>query len=246
MRPGCKAFLGVFFAMALICTSALAMADEITQTIASRVIESFDDPNSGNSWLVQASKYTTKGFPQAELVRTWPEALYGKNRENVPHFAYGIHSKFDRKSYNFIEIIPVGKDANGKVVSKPIPIPGRAKNIDMWVWGANYNYWLDAHIRDFQGIDHVIRMGSLNYSGWRNLSAAIPGAIPQARRYIPRYAGLELTKLVIWTSPEEKVDDYYFFIDEISVLTDLFETKFDGEDLAEPSSLESLWKQGTK
>jgi len=89
-------------------------------------------------------------------------------------------------------------------------------------------------------------MGSLNYAGWKNLSASISGAIPQARRYIPRYAGLELTKLVIWTSPEEKVDDYYCFIDEISVLTDLFETKFDGEDLAEPESLNNIWQQGTK
>jgi hypothetical protein len=246
MRPGWKAFLGTVFATALLFTSALVMADEITQTIASRVIESFDDAKAADNWLVQASKYTTKDFPQAELVRTWPEALYGKNRANTPHFAFGIHAKFDRKSYNFIEIIPVGKDKDGKVVSKPIPIPGRARNLDLWVWGANYNYWMDAHIRDFQGIDHVVRMGSLNYAGWKNLSASISGAIPQARRYIPRYAGLELTKLVIWTSPEEKVDDYYCFIDEISVLTDLFETKFDGEDLADPESLNSIWQQGTK
>ena len=62
----------------------------------------------------------------------------------------------------------------------------------------------------------------------------ISTSIPQARRYIPRYAGLELTKIVLWTAPDEKVDDFYFFMDEINVLTDLFETRFDGEDLADP------------
>ena len=37
-------------------------------------------PN-GN-WIVQGSKYATQGFPQMQLVRSWPEALYGKNKDN--------------------------------------------------------------------------------------------------------------------------------------------------------------------
>ena len=67
-------------------------------------------------------------------------------------------------------------------------------------------------------------MGSIMFVGWKDLVVTISGAIPQSRKYIPRYAGLELTKLVLWTAPDEKVDDFYFFIDEINVITDLFET----------------------
>jgi hypothetical protein len=246
MRPGLRAFLGTALGIALFFTAGLVMGDEVTQAIASKNLASFDDPATAGNWIVQGSKYATQDYPQMQLVRAWPEALYGKNKDNKPLFALGVHAKFDRKSYNYIEIIPATKDSSGKLVPRSIPIPGRVKSIDMWVWGANYNYWLEAHLRDYQGVDHVIRMGSLDFAGWKDLSATVSGAIPQARQYIPRYAGLELTKLVIWTAPDEKVDDYYFFIDEITCITDLFESRFDGSDLADPEALNSLWQQGTK
>jgi hypothetical protein len=246
MRPGLRAFLGTVLGIALFFTAALVMGDEFTQTIASKTLATFDDSANNANWIVQGSKYATQGFPQMQLVHAWPEALYGKNRDNKPLFALGVHGKFDRKSYNYIEMIPAAKDSSGKLQPQGIPIPGRVKSINMWVWGANYNYTLDAHIRDYQGIDHVLHLGSLLFAGWRDLGAAISGAIPQSRPYIPKYAGLELTKLVIWTAPDEKVDDFYFFIDEITVITDLFETRFDGEDLADPVTLNSLWQQGTK
>jgi hypothetical protein len=246
MRPGLRAFLGTVLALTLFFAAALVMADELTQAIATRSIASFDDPKTNTNWIVQGSKYATQGYPQMQLVRAWPEALYGKNKDNKSLFSLGIHGAFDRKSYNFIEIIPAVKDNSGKFTPTSIPLPGRVKSLDLWVWGANYNFTLDVYIRDYQGIDHVLHMGSLLFAGWKDLSATISGAIPQARKYIPRYAGIELTKLVIWTAPDEKVDDFYLFIDEVNVLTDLFETRFDGEDLADPSSLNDLWQQGTK
>jgi hypothetical protein len=246
MRPGLRVFLGTVLGIALLFTATIAMGDEFTQTITSRSLASFDDPATAGNWIVQGSKYATKDYPQFEMVKAWPEALYGKNKDNKNLLALGVHSKFDRKSYNFIEIIPAAKDSSGKLVPQGIRIPGRVRSIDMWVWGANYNYTLDAHLRDYQGIDHVIHLGSLQFSGWKNLTASVSGAIPQSRQYIPRFAGLELTKLVIWTSPDEKVDDYYFFVDEINCITDLFETRFDGEDLADPATINSLWQAGSK
>jgi len=246
MRPGVRVFLGAALGIAFLFSAGIVMADEVTQAITSRNLATFDDPATAGNWIVQGSRYSTQDYPQMEIVRAYPEALYGRNKDNKPLFSLGVHAKFDRKSYNYIEIIPAAKDSSGKLVPKSIPIPGRAKSIDMWVWGSNYNYWLDAHLRDFQGVDHVIHMGSLLFAGWKDLSASISGAIPQARQYIPKYAGLELTKLVIWTAPDEKVDDYYFFIDEITCITDLFETRFDGSDLSDPDTLNQLWQQGNK
>jgi hypothetical protein len=246
MRPGLRAFLGTALGIALFFSAGLVMGDEVTQAITSRNLATFDDPATAANWIVQGSKYATQDFPQMQVVRAYPEALYGRNKDNKPLFALGIHSKFDRKSYNYIELIPASKDSSGKLVPQSIPIPGRVKSLDMWVWGSNYNYWLDVHLRDFQGVDHVIRMGSLLFTGWKNLNAPISGAIPQARQYIPKRAGLELTKLVIWTAPDEKVDDNYFFIDEITCITDLFESRFDGSDLADTDTLNGIWAQGTK
>jgi hypothetical protein len=246
MRPGLKAFLGTVLAMGLFFTAALVMGDEIMQTITSRSIATFDDPATAANWIVQGSRYATQGFPQMQVVRAWPEALYGRKTQGKTLSSLGIHGRFDRKSYNSVELIPAMKDAAGKLQPAAIPIPGRAQSIDAWVWGANYNYTLDVYIRDYQGIDHVLRMGSLLFAGWKHLSTPISGAIPQSRNYIPRYAGLELTKLVIMTAPDEKVDDFYFFIDELNALTDLSVTRFDGEDLADPDTLNTLWQQGNK
>jgi hypothetical protein len=246
MRPGLRVLLGTALALALLFTTALAMADERTQTIATRNIASFDDPATAGNWIVQGSKYATKGFPVMQLVNAWPEALYGFKTDNKTLFAMGVHGRFDRKSYNYIEMIPAAKDSSGKLVPTALPLPGRVQNVNLWVWGSNYKYWLDVYIRDYQGIDHVLHLGSLLFPGWRNLAATVSTAIPQSRSYIPRYAGLVLTKLVLWTAPDEKVDDFYFFIDEISIITDLFETRFDGEQLADPVTLNNLWQQGNK
>jgi len=246
MRPGMRAFIGSTLPLLLFFTTAFVLADEYTKTITARSIASFDDPATNKNWIVQGSRFATKDYPQMTLVKTWPESVYGKNKENKALYALGIHGKFDRKGFNFIEIIPAKKGSDGKLTPESIPIPGRANEIAMWVWGSNYNYLLDAHIRDYQGIDHVLHMGSLQFAGWKNLVASIPPSIPQARRYIPRYQALEVTKFVLWTAPDEKVDDFYLFIDEVNVLTDLFESRFDGDTLADADTLNDLWKQGSK
>ena len=246
MRPGLRAFLGTMLALAFFLPAALVMGDEITTSITSKNIATWDDPAVAGNWIVQGSRFATQGFPQMAIVKTWPEGLYGKKAEGKNLAALGIHGRFDRKSYNTIEIIPAAKDSAGKLQPTTLPLPGRAQSIDCWVWGSNYNYTLDVYIRDYQGIDHVLHLGSLLFAGWKHLSAPISGAIPQSRIYIPRYAGLELTKMVITTAPDEKVDDFYFFIDELNELTDLSAVRFDGEDLADPDTLNNLWQQGTK
>ncbi len=245
MTPGLRAFLGTTAISLLLFPAVLASADD-TETLQVKNLISFDDQAKAQSWIVQGSKFATQGYPDWKLVKTWPEAVYGRNKDNRDLLAMGIHSKFDRKGYNYIEIIPAEKDSSGNLVPKAIPIPGKVKRMDLWVWGSNYNYSMDVFIRDYRGIDHVLHMGSLQFVGWKDLSVTIPGSIPQSRRYIPSYAGLELTKLVIWTAPDEKVDDYWVFIDELSILTDTYVNRFDGENLADPDYLNQLWQASSK
>jgi hypothetical protein len=230
MKPGLRAvFLTTLPLLLLLCT-VLAVADEETVNLQSKVIASFDDPD-GMQWIVQGSKFVTKDFPQATTVRTWPDSLYGRNPEQKNLIALGI---------------PARKGSDGKLAPASLALPGRVKSLDLWVWGSNFNYTMDVHLRDFEGVDRVLHMGSLNYPGWKNLSVGITGNIPQSRRYIPRFQALDLTKFVIWTTPTEKVDDFYVFLDEVKILTDLFESRFDGDNLADPKTLDQLWAQGTK
>ena len=245
MRLGWRARIGSTLVVVFFFASAFVMADEYTQIVTLRSIASFDSQDQWN-WIVQGSKYSTNGYPQMNIVKAYPDALYGHNQENKPLYSLGVHGKFDRKGYNYVEMIPAQKDSSGNLQPAPIPIPGRAQKVDLWIWGSNYNYWLDLYLRDYQGIDHVLHFGSLHFVGWKDLTVDIPSSIPQSRSYIPRYEGLVMTKLVMWTAPDEKVDDFYLFIDEINCLTDIFESRFDGEDLADPTYLNNLWQQGTK
>ncbi len=218
------------------------LADSQTVNLELKVLETFDPDTRTTDWLVVGSKFTTKGYPKQVYTKAWPEALYGANLENKDYQVLGVHVKWDRKGYNNIEIIPVKKDDKGNVVPNPIPIPGDVKKLDLWVWCSRYDYYMDVHLRDANGVVHVLRLGSLNAIGWKNLSTDIPGYIRQTATHVPFLKSLELVKLVIWTKPVERVNDYYVYIDQIKVLTDMFITRFDGDSLASPKSVQKVWE----
>ncbi len=99
MSLGWRARIGSMLVVVFFFASAFVMADEYTQILTLRSIASFDN-NSQWNWIVQGSKYATEGYPQQQIVRAWPDALYGRNLDNKPLFSLGVHGKFDRKGYN--------------------------------------------------------------------------------------------------------------------------------------------------
>jgi hypothetical protein len=231
----------------LLFTAMSVMAQENTESLQVRPLITFDDQAKMTNWIVQGSKFATQGYPQHKIVNgVFPDAVYGRNKENRDLNSLGIWSKFDRKGYNYIEIIPATKDSSGNLVPTTLPIPGKVQRMDLWVWGSNYNYLMDLFLRDYRGIDHVLHLGSLQFIGWKDLSVTVPGSIPQSRRYLPEFQGLELTKIVIWTAPDEKVDDSYIYIDQLTILTDMYQRRFDGEALADPDYVNQLWQQANK
>jgi hypothetical protein len=248
MKPGWTFLRTLLVMLVVLVAGAAAFGDEITVNVVSRVLQSFDPDEAGHetarNWVLLPSKFgydsKANSYWQSRKLDAWPEALYGKNRDKEKLQVLGLTGKFSRKGYNFVEIVPgTGEGQNFK--PSPIPIPGRVETIDLWVWGANYAYYLEAHVRDFQGIDHVLSFGSIRFAGWKNLRTRIPGSIPQAWRYLPRLRNLELTKLVLWTQPNEKVDEFYIYLDQLKVTTDLFETSFDGDELADAETLQQIW-----
>jgi hypothetical protein len=235
---------GLFLIVALlvlqICVGTALFADERTQNLQSVIIESFDPETRASDWYVRGSKFSTQEFPKYTFVKAWPEALYGSNREGVDYEVLGINTKFDRQGYNYVEIFPV-IEVDGELVSNPLPIPGNVKIIDLWVWGSEYDYYVELHLSDYTGVVHVLNLGDINYTGWQNLRVSVPSYIPQARAYIPYLKGLELVKLVLWTKPKEQVDNFFTYIDQIKCLTDMFVSRFDGDDLSNPERLNEVW-----
>ncbi|MCL2805377.1 MAG: flagellar filament outer layer protein FlaA [Treponema sp.] len=207
------------------------------KTVSSRFISTVRDENGEP---VQDSDGNNTKYPLTTYVDAWPASAFGYNRDanSTPLRSLGLHGKFDRRGYNWIDMYPVlaGDD-------KPfeIPIPGRVSNIDCWVWGANLRYYIEVFLRDYRGVIHTLHLGDIAYPGWRNLRVNVPNHIPQARRTLPSYAGLTFVKFRIWTQPTERVDNFYIYFKQLKVLTDMFENLFDGNDLADPAHVDRLW-----
>jgi len=245
------------FVLAFI-TVLSAYGDDRTVDLTSIVLEHFNDETSHEwyegrrhrsfefSWALNASRFTTKStdkdgnetnYPVMAYIDTWPIAVYGYNREGEPIKSLGINGRFDRRGYNWIDLYPVNSDGD----PFEIPMPGRVRYIDLWVWGSNLNYNLEAYVRDFQGAVHIVKLGNLNYTGWRNLRAHIPNIVPQSKRILPNLASLRFLKFRIWTQPNENVNNFYIYMKQLKVLTDTFESIFDGDELADPDVVPQLW-----
>jgi len=245
----------------MLCMAVLsAYGDETTTNLTSIVLENFNGETTHEwhdgrhprsfefSWDLRASKFATKTtdndgneeqYPRSTYVDAWPVALFGfRPPEGVKSF--GINGRFDRRGYNWIDVIPVDTDG----APFEIPIPGRVRQMDLWVWGSNMNLYMEAYVRDLNGVVHAIRMGDLNYFGWRNLRVNVPGHIRQSRRVLPSLAQLQFVKFRIWTMPNENVNNFFVYFKQFKVLTDLFETFFDGQDLADPDLIPELWASG--
>jgi hypothetical protein len=201
------------------------------EDIRSIILEDFE--NNNKNWKVSASRFTTEGYPQMKFnVEGAPIALTGSYAEGANKYVAGVRGSFSRKGYNRINIYP----------EQEIVVPGNAKKIDVWVWGANYYYNLEAHLRDYRGIVYRIPLGSLHFMGWRNLSSEIPTQIPQFIRYLPMERPLTFVRFVIWTEPAERVDDYIIYLDHFKVLTDVYRERFDGDRLSD--NWKEIWVPG--
>jgi len=237
-------------------------ANQPTVNLQSIVLDTFDGETTRQwtvggrtfthefEWRVDASRFAStidgQSFPQLGFIQAWPMALFGPNREGRDIRSLGVWGRFDRRGYNWIDIFPsvVGSGAGDDPPTPfEIPIPGQIRYLDMWVWGSNLNYYMEVYFRDHRGIVHVVPMGSLSFQGWQNMRVRIPNHIPQSRVVLPRVSGLSLVKFRVWTTPVERVDNFFIYFNQLQVLTDIFESLFDGSDLADPGIVQELWGQ---
>jgi hypothetical protein len=239
--------------LALLSLSGIGLlfADENTVNLESRVVQDFSKPEAQN-WFVLGSKFSSANFPQLGWLKGGPTAILGGDLAAAQNArSLSVAMLFDRKEYNWVDIIPGTKD-------KPIelPLPGRVKMIDMWVWSGNFNYYMEAFVRDYRGIVYTINMGDLSFVGWKNLRINIPDNISQSKKYLPKREGLSLIKFRIWTRPTEVVvipgtegapdldRSVKFNINNIKVLTDTFESLFDGDTLSSPDAYKGVYNAG--
>lgn len=207
-------------------------SQEYNKSFQTYSVDSFDGSEEVDwTWTVQGSKFATDGFPTLQIFDGMPQALkvmYPENENNTKRFL-GVQSKFNRMGDNWFDIIPT---VDGRPYE--IPLKGEVARLDMWVWGADYFYELEVLVRDAVGRVHVLPIGWLNFKGWKNLGVSIPSSIKQSTKYLGKES-LSLVCFRVRSNPNERVDNFYFFIDEIMALTNVFVDSYDGYDLTEAS-----------
>lgn len=115
---------------------------------------------------------------------------------------------------------------------RPISMPGIVKTISVWVAGRNVNHQLFAMVNDQFGNTAKIFLGSLAFTGWRQLTGAVP---PSVKQLNPRYegrTGLTFQSFLIETDPNETFGQYYIYFDGLTTMTDMYiESQRDADDV---------------
>ncbi|MDR2864400.1 MAG: hypothetical protein LBV68_02185 [Spirochaetaceae bacterium] len=271
MKKG--SLFAIFSIIFLGSLSISTYADSNTVEMSSRILDSFDGTayvvdgeEYHYTWQAVASRYTTKtsdqSFPQIGVINTAPTVLERLAGDKDVK-SLGIQGSFDRRAYNWIDIYPTASGGDGQPAE--IPLLGRTRVIDIWAWGSDLNYYLEAYVRDTRGMIHVIPLrtpeanpaGSLRYRGWKNLTGTIPAGIPMVSNVVPRSNHAStFVKFRLWTDPSErtyidverdssgkvtKIVPFYLYIAQLKVLSDIYDTIYDGDRLANPKLADQLW-----
>ena len=186
-----------------------------------------------------------EGSPNDMQVEKWSLTELGKTNKQC----LGVKFRFRYPGFNSVHIMPplevTWKEKKPSLTYNPrngkeeqergIQLPGRAKAISLWVHGRGNPYTLEVWIKDYRGDTHALKLGSVNFVGWRPMKVEIPSNIPQSFESFPQTRVAKITKLVlraVRSAPaEELINDTYFFFDQLKVLTDTYEVNFDGNDL---------------
>ncbi|MDR1095701.1 MAG: flagellar filament outer layer protein FlaA [Spirochaetaceae bacterium] len=221
------------------CLSALPLfADVNTVALQSKVLESFDG-DSDYDWRTDGiAKDVLK--KDSSLFPVYPQALFRTPEETEGKQSFGLNGQFRRQGYNWIDIYPVTKE--NPDAPAEIPMEGDVRYLDVWVWGSNLNYRLEGYIRDYRGMVHRVDFGSLAFFGWKDLTAAVPANFPMTDRALPiRKVSSKFVKFRLWTGPDERVNNFYLYLDQLKVLSDIFKTRFDGDELADYDREQEMW-----
>jgi hypothetical protein len=187
------------------------------------------------TWTTQASRFVTEGFPQIGYFSAIPNSLRALRTPDDPEAkVLGVEIAFDRKGDNWFEVFPVPADGSQGTNGRPnyeIPFIGVVKQIDFWVWGANYRYYLELLVRDAEGRVHVISAGNLAFYGWKNIVVNIPGWIVQRSRLRSGPESMYFVGFRIRSDPSEYVDDFVVYFDQLKYTTSILANIYDGYEL---------------
>ncbi len=138
------------------------------------------------------------------------EAQIGLNV--VDKYVLGVRVDYYKRGFNQFTITP----------ARPLPVEGIVKTISLWVVGRNSPHTLKILISDQFGNKAEITMGKLNFTGWKKMTVAVPATIKQLDYHYANKMGIKVDGFRVDCDPEETRGTYFFYLDDLRAVTDLF------------------------
>ncbi len=222
--------LAGFALLAAFCLPAAAQPS--SRAVVTYVIDDFDNKGENEwTWNVQTSRFIDKenGYPKVGFFEGQPNSLKALNKnKDEKGKCYGVKTSYLRKGENWFEVYP---EKDGKPYE--IEFVGTVTQIDFWLWGANYNYFIDLLVRDAEGRVHTLPAGNLGFHGWKNCVVTVPGSIRQHSRLRSGPKNMTFIGFRVRTDPDEYVDDFNIFFDQLKYTTNALSNIFDGYELSD-------------
>ena len=117
--------------------------------------------------------FDEKSTPDAYDVKTGSYSDAKQEERIGKNHILGVKTYFANRGFDRVEVAP----------PQEFIIKGKARQVSVWVLGRKYRHTLFAKFRDYKGNTHNIRLGRLDFFGWRKLTAPIPGFVPQSTRF---------------------------------------------------------------
>lgn len=146
------------------------------------------------------------------------EEEVGFNERDI--YVVGMKVEYYKRGLNTFSLFPV----------RPLPVAGITKTLSVWVVGRNMSHTLRLIIEDFFGNRAVLTMGKLSFSGWKQLTVAVPPSIKQRDFHYNDRSGIKVVGFTIETDPLEAFGTYYVYFDDMRAVTDLFADESRDED----------------
>ena len=127
-------------------------------------------------------------------------------------YVLGVRVDYYKRGFNQFVIRP----------ARPLPVEGIVKTVSMWVVGRNSPHVLKMLVSDQFGNKAEITMGKLNFTGWKKMTVAIPRTIKQMDYHYANKMGIKVEGFRIDCDPRETLGSYFFYLDDLRAVTDLF------------------------
>ena len=231
-------------------------ADVDSEEIRSIIVEGWETDN----WEIKAIPGAPEGTASTKLVSGFPKNL-GSNTKNKR--SLGLRYNFVYPGHNSIILTPPKEkairrptgqlDANNQPIYVNIPgieLPGKIEGLSVWVLGRGNNGFLEAWVQDWRGDTHVLKMGSINFVGWRPLMAKVPTWVPQNTTSFPQNRSMIFKKFIIRSDPNAPSEEIIMFLDSFKILSNIYDLYFDGVevnyDQKDKETKENLTKHSRK